>query len=169
MDSSSQSFLELSRQQFLQWIPRLRAAVEPLSPEQLWWRPNQHSNSVANLLLHLNGNVSQWLLANVGGLPYERHRPEEFSARGTATAAELLNPLQATLERAAEILATLSEEALRREHSIQGYAVNGMAAIYHVVEHFSMHYGQILYVAKLLQDRDLGFYAHLNRAKTAQQ
>src|ERR1700688_2069784 len=58
------AFLEFSRRKLLEeYWPRLRVSVESLTDEQMWWRPNQASNSAGNLILHLNGNVRQWLLA----------------------------------------------------------------------------------------------------------
>ncbi len=142
--------------------PRLRQTVAALSPEQVWWRPNENSNSVGNLLLHLNGNVSQWLLQGLGGRPYQRHRSQEFAQRTALPTAQLLEGLDRTLAQADAVLAGLPESDLLRVLTIQGYTISGAKAISHVVNHFAMHYGQIVYLAKMLQDRDLGFYAHLD-------
>ena len=133
-----------------------------LTDEQLWWTPNQASNSVGNLLLHLNGNVRQWLVTSFNGGEDARDRPSEFAVRGSIATATLLKQLEGTLHEAATVLARLTEADLTRSMSIQGYTVTGMHAVYHVVEHFGMHYGQIVYVTKLLNSQNLGFYGELD-------
>ena len=161
-------FLEFSRNKLLeQYWPRLRKAVEPLSLEQVWWRPNDASNSIGNLVLHLNGNVWQWLVASFNELEDKRNRPAEFSATGDLTAADLLERLGETMEEAAKVLARLTEENLAATYHIQGYTVSGLAAVYQVVEHFGLHYGQIVYITKALEGRDLGFYSELNKTGRA--
>ena len=156
-------FLQFSRHKLLeQYWPRLRACVEPLTPEHLNWRPNEASNSIANLILHLNGNVRQWLVASFNGEPDQRNRPAEFAERGTLFAAPLLAQLGATMDEAAAVLARLTPADLTARYEIQGYHVSGLDAVYQAVEHFGLHYGQILYIAKSLTAADLGFYRELN-------
>jgi uncharacterized damage-inducible protein DinB len=157
-------FLDHSRKTlFGEWWPRLRTMVEGLSEEQLWWRPNEASNSIGNLLLHLSGNVRQWIVTSFTGRQDQRNRPAEFAERAGGPAGEVLARLGATLDEAAAVLSRLTEEDLLTPMEIQGYHVTGLAAIYHVVEHFGMHYGQIVYIAKALQGTDLGFYSELNK------
>jgi Protein of unknown function (DUF1572) len=161
-------FLEFSRQKLLgQYWPRLRQSVESLTDEQVWWRPNAASNSIGNLILHLNGNVTQWLVDSFNRDEDKRNRPEEFAAEGGSTAGELLGRLGATMERAAEVLDRLTVEELLAPYEIQGYHVHGLDAVYQVVEHFGLHYGQIAYITKMLKDRDLGFYKELNKTGRA--
>jgi Protein of unknown function (DUF1572) len=156
-------FLVFSRKKLLeQYWPRMRSVVEPLSDQQVWWRPNEASNSIGNLLLHLNGNVNQWLVASFNGLVDERNRPIEFSERGEIPKSELLTRLGATLDQASEVLARLTAEELTAPMEIQGYHVTGLHAVYQVVEHFGLHYGQILYIVKTLNGADLGLYRELN-------
>ena len=161
-------FVEQSRKRLLeQHWPRLKACVEPLSVEQLWWRPNAASNSVGNLILHLRGNLTQWLVASFGRQPDLRDRPAEFAAEGGLTAAELLAPFDATMLEAGRVLAQLTSEDLLAPYTIQGYHVRGLDAVYQVVEHFGLHYGQIAYIAKSLSGKDLGFYKELNQTGRA--
>jgi hypothetical protein len=158
-------FLEFSRQKLLgQYWPRLRACVEPLTDGQVWWRPNEASNSIGNLILHLNGNVRQWLVDSFNRLDDMRDRPAEFSRREGIPATELLCKLESTMGEASAVLARLTAEDLAAPYEIQGYRVHGLDAVYQVVEHFGLHYGQIAYIAKSLSGRDLGFYREL--AKT---
>src|SRR6185503_14103587 len=148
-DSACDLFLDFSRNKLLnQYWPRLRKAVEPLSQEQIWWRPNAASNSIGNLILHLNGNMWQWLVASFNRLKDERDRPAEFSATGDLSAADLLERLEQTIEEAAKVLTRLTPEELLATWQIQGYTVTGLAAVYQVIEHFGLHYGQIVYITK---------------------
>jgi uncharacterized damage-inducible protein DinB len=157
------AFLDYSRAKLLdQSWPRLRSTVESLTDEQVWWRPNEASNSIGNLLLHLNGNVRQWLVTSFNRQDDLRLRPAEFAERDHLPTALLLDRLGATLNETAALLNRLTADDLADTFNIQGYSVSGMEAIYHVVEHFSLHYGQIIYIAKMLQARDLGFYKELD-------
>ena len=167
-DLACEYFLEFSRNKLLnQYWPRLRKAVEPLSEEQIWWRPNPASNSIGNLLLHLNGNVWQWLVASFNRLEDRRDRPAEFNATGDLSATDLLERLGETMEEAAKVLAHLSAQQLLATWHIQGYTVTGLAAVYQVVEHFGLHYGQIVYITKMQEGRDLGFYHELSQTGRA--
>lgn len=161
-------FLDFSRSKLLdQYWPRLSGCVESLTAEQVWWRPNDASNSVGNLILHLNGNVRQWLVASFDRLDDTRDRPAEFGEREMIPAAALLETLGATMRRASEVLSRLTEADLRATLHIQGYTVSGLQAVYQVVEHFGMHYGQIVYVTKQVRGEDLGFYRELNKTGRA--
>jgi uncharacterized damage-inducible protein DinB len=161
-------FLESSRKQLLaQYFPRLRECVAPLTTEQVWWRPNDASNSIGNLLLHLDGNVRQWLVTAFNSNDDKRNRPAEFAAQGGLSAADLLDRLGATLEEAGQVLERLTADELLAPYEIQGYHTRGLDAIYHVVEHFGMHYGQILYITKSMLAKDLGFYKDLNKTGRA--
>ncbi|SPE19811.1 conserved hypothetical protein [Candidatus Sulfotelmatomonas gaucii] len=167
-DELATLFLEFSRKKLLnQYWPRLRECVAPLTPEQLWWRPNPASNSIGNLLLHLNGNVRQWLVASFNKDEDKRDRPAEFAAKEGAIAAELLAKLSATLDAAAAVLDRLTVAELLAPYEIQGYHVRGLDAVYQVVEHFGLHYGQIAYITKSLTGRDLGFHKELNKSGRA--
>jgi uncharacterized damage-inducible protein DinB len=163
-DVLSGAFLEFSRRKLVeQYWPRLRGCVASLSEEQLWWRPNQASNSVGNLVMHLNGNVRQWLVVSFGHQEDRRERPAEFAARGPLPVQSLLETLEETMQQAWAALARISEADLLATYRIQGYAVSGLEAVYQVVEHFAMHYGQIVYITKQLRGEDLGFYRELDK------
>jgi hypothetical protein len=171
-------FLEFSRIKLTeQYWPRMKQAVESLSDEQVWWRPNDASNSVGNLMLHLNGNVTQWLLASFSREKDERDRPAEFSTRppkpkeglngapdrlgGAPTRDELIARLGATVVHAGQMLERLTEAELVATWQIQGFTVSGLQAVYQVIEHFALHYGQILYITKQLKGQDLGYTSGL--------
>lgn len=161
-------FLDFSRQKLIgQYWPRLRSAVESLTDEQVWWRPNPASNSIANLILHLNGNVGQWLVASFNHAEDTRNRPAEFRERRRVPARLLLEQLSATMDEAAKVLARLTLSDLEATYEIQGYTVTGLAAVYQVVEHYGLHYGQIIYLTKSQQGQDLGFYKELDKTGRA--
>lgn len=156
-------FLAFSRDKLLnQYWPRLRTAVSALTDDQIWWRPNPASNSIGNLLLHLNGNVGQWLVASFNKLDDARNRPAEFGERRRIAGRLLLDQLGKTMDEAAEVLKRLTREDLAAPCEIQGYTTTGLDAVYQVVEHFGLHYGQILYITKSLRGEDLGFYKELS-------
>jgi hypothetical protein len=167
MTSSStpaELFLEFSRAKLTaQYWPRLRTCVESLTDEQIWWRPNPSSNSIGNLVLHLNGNLRQWLVDSFNREEDKRDRPAEFAAQGEIAGPALLEKLGATVAAASEVLNRLTEADLVAPYEIQGYHVTGLAAVYQVIEHFGLHYGQIAFITKMLRDLDLGFYKELNQ------
>ncbi|MBI4263944.1 MAG: DUF1572 family protein [Acidobacteria bacterium] len=162
--TASGLFLEFSRRKLLErYWPRLRGCVESLTEQQVWWRPNETSNSIGNLILHLDGNVRQWLVASFNGWEDTRDRPAEFAERQLIPATTLLDRLGATMQEATGVLARVTEADLLKTFYIQGYTVSGLEAVYEVVEHFGMHYGQIVYVTKLIRGEDLGFYRELDK------
>lgn len=153
------AFLAQSREYLTaHYLPKIRAALEGLDEADLWWRPNPASNAIGNLLLHLAGNIRQWIVSGVGGAPDRRERAREFAAQGELTRPELLARLTEAVLDADAVLARTDPASLGERRQIQGREVTVLAAIYHVVEHVAMHTGQILYVAKLRSGNDLGFY-----------
>jgi hypothetical protein len=157
-------FLRFSREKLIeQYWPRLRSCVESLTDEQVWWRPNEASNSIGNLILHLNGNVRQWLVSSFRQAEDTRNRPAEFSERQRIPASSLLAKLENTLTEASNVLGSLTEPDLLKTLQIQGYTVSGLHAVYQVVEHFGIHYGQIVYITKILRGKNLGFYRELDK------
>jgi uncharacterized damage-inducible protein DinB len=157
--SDGRAFIERSRKYLRDdYLVRIRMAVAKLSPTDLWWRPNDSSNSVGNLLLHLAGNARQWIVSGVGGHADVRHRQEEFDARGGVDAAAALDVLDESVRDVDAVLERLDPATLAERRTIQGNDVSVLEAIYHVVEHFSMHTGQIIYVVKMRSGADLGFW-----------
>lgn len=139
-------------------LQQIEKCVSLLTVDQVWSRPNEVSNSIGNLLLHLRGNVGQWIVSSIGGAEDHRDRPAEFAQRDALPIEEVLPPLIATVNEAAKVVLALPEERLLEEVTIQGYSVSVLAAIFHVVEHFSLHTGQIVYQTKILTGLDLSLY-----------
>ena len=139
------------------YLPRILTCLQRLSAEQIWWRPNKASNSVGNLVLHLAGNVRQWIISGLGGAADRRQRDLEFSEQGPLPRRVLASRLRRTVEGACRVLRKVSPEELKRVRSIQGFSVSGMEAAFHSVEHFSHHAGQIILLTKMVTGRDLKF------------
>ena len=159
MGDTGESFITAARAYLAEdYLPKIERSLELLTEEQIWWRANPQSNSVGNLLLHLSGNVRQWIVCGLGGAPDNRDRDSEFAQRDAIPRNELLAGLKRTLNEADGALQKFDPHKLLERHSIQGCDVTALAAIFHVVEHFSMHTGQIIMMAKMFAEVDLGFY-----------
>jgi len=158
MTEISRTFIDQSRRLLTDsYVPRIERAVEGLSIENVWWRANAASNSIGNLILHLDGNVRQWIISGLGGQTDVRERQQEFDARSGIDQAHLGRQLRATVGEADRVLANIDAAALLEHRRIQSYDVTIMQAIYAVVEHFSMHTGQIILLAKMWKG-DLRLY-----------
>jgi len=159
MNEIGQSFIASAQAYFTDdYLPKIERSLELLTDEQIWWRANPQSNSIGNLLLHLSGNVRQWIVCGLGGAPDGRDRDSEFAERKLISRDELLVRLKQTLSEADAALAKFDANKLLERHLIQGCDVTALAAIFHVVEHFSMHTGQIIMIAKMFAEVDLAFY-----------
>jgi uncharacterized damage-inducible protein DinB len=157
--NAAEEFLERSRYYLSdEYLPKLRQCVEALPDDAIWRRANQSSNSIGNLLLHLAGNVRQWIVGGVGEEKVERNRAAEFSARDGASGAALIENLARAVSEADSVLAGISVDDLARDCLIQDRETTVLEAIYHVVEHFSMHTGQIVLMTKAYAPDRIRFY-----------
>jgi uncharacterized damage-inducible protein DinB len=159
MTTTGSAFLKESRSLLVgDYLPKIERCVTLLTDEQIWWRANPASNSIGNLLLHLSGNVRQWIVVGLGRAVDSRDRDAEFARRDVIPRDELLTLLRDTLREADQTLASFDDEQLLDGFKIQGLEVSALEAIMHVVEHFSMHTGQIILLAKMFAEVDLEFY-----------
>ena len=147
-----------SQEKLRESVQQIERCLNLLSTEQVWHRPNEVSNAIGNLVIHLNGNVRQWIVAGLGKEALARDRPAEFAQREPIATDTIIGELKATVERANSVIGKLTPQALIEQVTIQGYQVTGLAAVVHVVEHFSLHTGQIVYATKILINRDLSLY-----------
>jgi uncharacterized damage-inducible protein DinB len=155
----SQEFLRRSRHYLAMEYPaKIRLCLDVLPAEALWRRSDEGSNSVGNLLLHLAGNVRQWLISSVGGASDTRFRSGEFAAREGHDAQTLWHALRATLDEADAVIAAQTATSLLEQRTIQGRDVSVLDAVYHVVEHFALHTGQIILLTKLYAPGRVQFY-----------
>jgi uncharacterized damage-inducible protein DinB len=156
-------FIDFSARKLEQLLARIGECVAKLNREQVWRRSGDNDNAIGNLLLHLSGNLRQWIVAGIGGAPDVRVRDEEFSARGELEPAELMRRLESVGAEAVAVIRAVTPERLMESYQPQNYRVTILEGIYHVVEHFAQHTGQIIFATKLLTGQDLGFYKHLSR------
>jgi uncharacterized damage-inducible protein DinB len=155
----ARAFLDQSRRYLAREYPtKIQRCLDVLPAEALWRRDDASENSIGNLLLHLSGNIRQWIVSGVGGAPDARQRSEEFEAREGRAAPELIGALLDTVREADAVLASLDERSLGEHRQIQGRDVNVLDAVYHVVEHFSMHTGQIILLTKRYAPGRVQFY-----------
>ena len=156
-------FLTTAADKLTENLDRIETCLSELPPDFVWARHSDNENAVGNLLLHLEGNVRQWILSGIGAASDLRDRPSEFSARTGGTAAVLLAKLRGTVGEAVAVIRSLPRERLTEQVSIQGYATTVLSAIFHVVEHFSGHTYQIILLTKRFTGKDLGFYSYLDK------
>jgi uncharacterized damage-inducible protein DinB len=132
------------------YLPKIERCLDMLSEDDVWWRANDESNSIGNLLLHLDGSTRKWILIVVGGRQIARDRDAEFAERGQIPKSALLARLRSTLTEADGVLATLGEETLLEHRpSSTDEEVMVLWAVLHALEHFAMHTGQIILITKL--------------------
>jgi uncharacterized damage-inducible protein DinB len=162
-------FLKFSVDKLRQLASRIEFCLEKLNDDQIWARGGQHENAIGNLALHLTGNVRQWIVSTLGNNTFDRDRDGEFAARSGVAAAELSANLREIVEQSSQIISGLSAAQLTRMYEVQNYRVSGVEAVYHVVEHFAEHTGQIIFATKILTGEDLGFYRHLSDAAHLEQ
>lgn len=140
----------------------IKICLEQLSEEQVWEKPNESSNSIANLILHLCGNITQYGIASIQNLEDERKRDEEFSTESGYTKEELIKKLEDTISDAKRAFYDAPLKELLRKRNVQGFNFSGVGNIIHVTEHLSYHTGQIALWTKILQNKDLGFYGDVD-------
>jgi uncharacterized damage-inducible protein DinB len=161
-------FITFSAEKLEQLHGRIQDCLVRLTPEQIWARTSENENAVGNLVLHLSGNVRQWIGSGVGGLADNRLRDTEFDARGGMAPLELAELLKTRVAEAAAIIREVPAGRLTERITPQGYDVTVLEAIAHVVEHFSQHTGQIILLTKILTGKDLAYYQHLRGSGRAQ-
>ena len=141
---------------------RVTSCLDELLESELWKRPNENSNSVGNLILHLCGNVRQYAISSLGNSEDIRERDKEFAAQEGYSKSELLQKLIQTLDQAKKVMTNTTDVELLKQKKVQGFTYSGIGIIVHVTEHYSYHTGQIVFWTKLLRNKDLGFYAGVN-------
>jgi len=160
-------FLRISTEKLRRSSSRIEDCVGRLNYDQIWTRHADNVNSIGNLVLHLCGNVRQWIGFGIGDLADQRDRDGEFAARGGLEPAELIERARQTVSDAIGIIGNFDAARLLEKVTIQNYEVTKVEAIYQVVEHFAQHTGQIIFVTKMLTGDDLGYFKHLNPGAAA--
>ncbi len=138
-------------------LRKIKHCVNQLDDAQLWWRQSDDMNSIANLILHLCGNVRQWIIAGVGGTEDARNRPQEFAERGTLSKAALIDRIESTVTEAKAVLSAATATELLQPRRIQGFEVTGLQAIFESVAHFRGHSQEIVHLTRLQLKDDYEF------------
>ena len=148
-DVVAAEFVRAVRHTLAEGMHKIEHCVSQLSDEQIWWRPREEMNSIANLMLHLSGTLRQWIVSGVGGEPDQRNRPGEFNDRSRRPKADVLAALKQTVANADAVLARVSTQELLRPRRIQGFDESGISAIMHTVPHFRGHTQEIIHMTRV--------------------
>ena len=149
---------EVKRRLLEESVPRLKKCLSQLSEAEIWYRPNEETVSVGNLVIHLCGNVRQWLLSGIGKAPDHRKREDEFTEKGPIPTDKLIADLDMVMQEVEVLLGNLTPEVMIEKHCVQGYDETGIGILMHVVEHFSYHIGQVTYYVKSSKNMDMKYY-----------
>jgi len=165
MKNLGREFIDQCVLRINEYTDKVFSCLDELDEEEIWRRPNEASNSGGNIILHLCGNIRQYIISSLGRLPDNRERDKEFSAKGGYTKSELKRKLRTTVDDAIKTIEESDEDILTQIRSVQGFTMTGVGIILHVTEHYSYHTGQIIFWTKFLKNKDLGFYVgfDLNR------
>ena len=162
-------FLDYSVENLRQRASEIERCLAKLTNEQIWARGNENENAIGNLVLHVCGNVRQRTAFAIQGKPDVRERDREFAARAGASVSELTDKLRQTVDEAVASLGQVTAEMLSRRVRVQGYDQTILEMIYHMVEHFALHTGQIVFATKAITGEDLGFWRPPQPAAAAEQ
>ena len=154
-----QEFINQSVYRINENTKRILKCLNEVDETEAWLRSNENSNSIGNIILHLCGNITQYVISALGGIEDIRMRDKEFSAKDGSTKNELSAKLESTVNEAIRIIENIDEERLLKTYSVQGFNLSGIGIIIHVTEHYSYHTGQIAFWIKQLKNKDLEFYA----------
>jgi uncharacterized damage-inducible protein DinB len=149
------NFIDDSRLFLTGYLNSIKQCLETLNDEDIWWRPNEESNSIGNLLLHISGSLRQWILTGIAGAADHRVRQQEFDDRSRISKDELFSKLNSTVQDVDKVIAQIDTSRLMEKMQLFGKEVTWMFAIYHMVEHFSMHAGQIIMITKFRTGKNL--------------
>ena len=138
-------------------LARIEHCVDQLTEEEVWFRPHPEMNAIGNLLLHLAGNISQWILSGVGGQPDTRRRQEEFDCRDRISKVVMLHRLRAVIEAAKGVILRQTEADLLTRRPIQHYVTTGLTAVFHAAGHLEGHAQEIIYITRMLRGKDYKF------------
>jgi len=148
-------FLRFSSEKLEQMTSFLTSCMNRLTDEQVWERQGAHENTAGNLILHLSGNMRQWIMHGVGGAADVRVREKEFSTGSGMTRDDLIALFEETVREARGVIETLPVERLVEKTFPQGREVTRLEAIYQVVGHVQQHVGQIILLTKQMCGTDL--------------
>ncbi len=137
---------------------KIKSSLAGFSQAELWWRPNPASNSMGNIILHLCGNLTQYVLSSLGGWPDQRERSKEFEEQGPLPVEELFDKLDQVMKNVNETINACNDYELMRVRPVQCFEESGIGILIHVTEHLSYHTGQIVFFVKWKTGKSMHFY-----------
>jgi uncharacterized damage-inducible protein DinB len=155
-------FIQQSVYRITENTNRIIKCLREIEETEIWQHPNENSNSIGNIILHLCGNIRQYAISSLGETEDVRVRDKEFSAKEGLNKNELSAKLKNTVDEAINIIENLDESRLIKLYSVQGFNLSGIGIVIHVIEHYSYHTGQIAFWIKILKNKDLRFYANID-------
>lgn len=161
-ESITQHIISEVKRRLRENMEKIHICLDRVTLDQIWYQPNASCLSIGNTLIHLNGNVRQYVIAGLFGNPDDRQRSAEFEPKDKLPLARIMKPLEVTMSEVNEHLDHISLENLNAVRSVQCFEESGAGILIHVVEHFSYHVGQIVYITKMFTDRPLGFYDNMD-------
>ena len=153
---------EFDRRMLEEGCHRIKQCCESLTKNELWHQANENTNSIANLIMHLRGNVRQYIISGIGIEKDIRERDLEFDNNNRKDIDRIINDLIDTVRRSSEVINNLSLDQLTEKRKVQGFDETVLSIIIHVIEHFSYHVGQITYITKATKNIDTGYYSGLD-------
>ncbi len=145
--------LEALRVRITRVLPsQILTCLDALTDEQIWWRPNEGTNSIGNLVIHLSGSINHFLNRAIGGFPYERDRPAEFAERRMIPKAELRATFEEMVQKAEQTLSKLPSSRLSDPSTEPKLYTTLYEDVLGVLTHLSTHTGQIIWITKMLRE-----------------
>jgi uncharacterized protein DUF1572 len=142
---------ELSDRLLRMYPEEIRECLAALDDDQIWWRPNEASNSVGNMVLHLTGNLNHYLGRGVASSGYKRTRAAEFAEKGPVPREELLRRFEEALGWARRAFERITPESLMDTAELGEESMEIARLVISVTTHFNGHVGQIIYVTKMVK------------------
>ncbi|MEM8969956.1 MAG: DinB family protein [Bacteroidota bacterium] len=158
---------EVRRRIIEESVPRIKKCLNLLNESQIWYRPNEQTVSAGNLVLHLMGNLRQWVLSGIDGQPDHRQRSQEFAEIDPVPTQKLICDLDSLMTEVDQALNRITSEALTEKRNVQGFEESVLSILIHVTEHFSYHTGQITYYTKSTLNVDTQYYAGMDLDQTS--
>jgi len=153
---------EFERRLIEEGLTRIKHCVSHLNETELWKQENENTNSVGNLIMHLQGNVRQYVVSGIGMQKDTRTRDSEFDPHNIKASEQIINELEQTLLESVQVINKLELENLTEDRKVQGFDETVLSIIIHVIEHFSYHVGQVTFITKQMKNIDTGYYADLD-------
>lgn len=155
-------FVKNARDRMDQSNRMIGICLQSLSEDEIWNKPNDSSNSIGNLIVHLCGNITQYIISSLGNKEDLRDRDKEFSSQETLSKKTLIEKLTQVTEEAKSVVVAASIKEFIDIRPVQAYSFSGIGNVLHAVEHFSYHTGQIALLTKIMKNKELGFYQDID-------